>query len=360
MTRLLSAGLAIGLFTFAAGCSGSDSQAKGPAAPLVVPEAPGIRVETASLALSSNNLDVSFPAKVLAIEDVSLAAPLGGYVESVSVKEGTKLNKGQILARIDSATLIARRDIAQAQAEQALEELTRAERLGKGLSKSQLLAAKTQAKVAKGNADLAAINARRSVIRAPFPGTVAEVHVEAGEVAPPGGSIVRVVRVNQVKLEVSVSDRDIALIDEGQEVLFRTQAYPEGVPGAVSRRGIAADSKSHTFNVEVILENPDRKLLPGMLGRVTFERQGAQDSIIIPQDWLVTRRDKTGVFLDVNGTATWRDVTVGGLTRDQAVISAGLAAQEKVVISGHRSLAEGDSLIVARTGQCCTNGRVKY
>lgn len=348
------------ILSIALGCGGTAQSEAPPPPELSVPESPGIRVETATVHPSTARLDVSFPAEVQAIEDVSLASPMGGYVEAVKVKAGTKLSKGQLIAQVDSASRAAQRDVAVAQATQAEAELHRMLRLGDGVSEAQVLAAQTTHKVASANARLAQLGAQRSVIRAPFHGTVAEVYVEEGEVAGPGAPIARVVRVDTVKLEVAVSDRDITLVDDGQAVTFRTQADPKGFTGKVSRRGVAADSKSRQFNVEVEIPNPDRNLLPGMLGRVYFDRLVAEDAIVIPQDWLVTRRDATGVFVDDGGVARWRDVVVESLARDQAIIGSGLSSGDAVVMTGHRNLADGDKLIVARSGRCCAGGRVEY
>ncbi|MCA9299337.1 MAG: hypothetical protein KDA28_09735 [Phycisphaerales bacterium] len=100
--------------------------------------------------------------------------------------------------------------------------------------------------------------------------------------------------------------------------------------------------------------------MPGMLGRVGFERRVAEQSIAIPQDWVVTRIDNSGVYVNVDGKAEWRDVTLGAFVKDQVVVSEGLSEGDQIVITGHRGLAPGDPLIVVREGRCCEAGRVTW
>ena len=68
----------------------------------------------------------------------------------------------------------------------------------------------------------------------------------------------------------------------------------------------------------------------------------------------------SGVFLDNNGVAEWRPVQPGTVVHDQIVIDAGIAVGDRVIMTGHRSLVEGDSLIVTREGTCCDHGRVAF
>jgi multidrug efflux pump subunit AcrA (membrane-fusion protein) len=112
---------------------------------------------------------------------------------------------------------------------------------------------------------------------------------------------------------------------------------------------------------KVEVPNPGLRLLPGMIASVSIDQPVAEDTVVIPQDFLVTRLDNVGVFLvDDEGRAAWRPVQAGLIVRDQVIVEAGLEPGDQVVMSGHRGLADGDPLIIARTGTCCTHGRVTW
>lgn len=344
-------------------CGGADAQGDGPPpnALTVLPDAPGTRVEVAVVQAQSASLSLELPASVAASQDATLASPMGGYVEEVLVTSGQRVRKGQVVARIDASSRRYQHQIAEAQAVQAEAELARIQALGDAVSAQQVLAAETNATVARANADLARLNLSRSVVTARFSGEVADVFVDPGEVAGPGSPIARLVRTDRVTLELSVSDRDVGQISEGQLVTFRCQSVPGSFNGVVASVAPAADNNTRTFQVDVDVANPDGTLRPGMLGRVGFDRSVADEAVVIPQDWLVTRLDSSGVYVvGDDGAAVWQDVTVQLFSRDQAVLSSGLEPGDRVVTQGARGLAVGDPLLVVREGTCCQDGRVAY
>ncbi len=144
-------------------------------------------------------------------------------------------------------------------------------------------------------------------------------------------------------------------------------------PGRVAFIHPAADLQTRAFEVEVEVSNDDGRLLPGMIAQVEVSQPIGGTRPVIPQHVLVTRLEGNGVFVAEAGegdaaagaedglaTARWRPVTVEAIVRNQVVIASGLEAGERVVVVGHRELAEGDALLVTREGHCCTNGRVTY
>jgi RND family efflux transporter MFP subunit len=344
------------------GC-GSAGAEKGAAdlTPPTLTDAPSARVEVATVSLIPAVRRLEMPGEVKASADANLAAPLGGFVEDVLVKEGQSVRRGQLLARVDVASREAQLRVAEAQAAQAKAELDRAIALADGLSGQARLNVETQAKIAEANVELARINLRRAMIVAPFAGKIAKVNVEEGEVVAPGAPAMRLVAVDPALIELSVSDIDVAQLEEGQAVRFTSLASPLVVDGVVQRRGVAADLGTRTWTVEVAVPNADGALMPGMLGRVSLERTLSASGVLIPQDWIVTRASSRGVFLlGEDDVARWRDLEIEAFLTDQALIRSGLNEGDVVVSAGHRELAEGDALYVVRRGVCCEAGRVKY
>ena len=165
------------------GC-GSAGAEKGAAdlTPPTLTDAPSARVEVATVSLIPAVRRLEMPGEVKASADANLAAPLGGFVEDVLVKEGQSVRRGQLLARVDVASREAQLRVAEAQAAQAKAELDRAIALADGLSGQARLNVETQAKIAEAQVELARINLRRAMIVAPFAGKIAKVNVEEGEV----------------------------------------------------------------------------------------------------------------------------------------------------------------------------------
>jgi membrane fusion protein (multidrug efflux system) len=300
---------------------------------------------------------LDLPGEVEGWRDASLAAANGGFVERVEVSAGQEVRTGQRLVLVDSAIHSAGLDQADAQAEAARTELGRLERMGDLATEQQLANAKTQLRVAEASLRQARARASRASVTAPFDGVVADVGVEVGEAAAPGQGVVRLVQLDPVKVSLSVSDLDVVSLRPGLDVTVRTAAAAQTFSGVVRRVAPVADLRTRSFLVEVEVPNPDHHLLPGMIARVSGERPIAQEAVVIPQEWLVTARQEQGVFLEQEGKAVWRPVDLGEVLRDRIVVRSGLAVGDRVIVTGHRTLASGDPVLVARAGTCCAAGR---
>ena len=356
MNRLLSLMLLGNL----AGCGDGGATAQQDATTPAVPQAPGTRAEVAVIAPSSAHLELEMPGEIEGAQDVVLAAAAGGFIEQVSVTEGQEVHRGDVLVRVDTNTYAAQLKQAKAQKALAQATLERTEALGALASAAQLDASRTSAEVADAAATLAGIRLSRSILKAPFDGVVAQVRAREGEIAGPGAPLVRVVQLDPVHVNVSVSDRDMGALRPGMPASVSTEAIPEVFTGELIHIDPAADLQTRSFTAKVEVANADRRLLPGMIANVIITSELAQGAVVVPQDWLVTRIDEVGVFLDEDLSAHWRPITPGAVVHDQVVIESGLREGDRVVITGQRDLAEGDRLIVTRQGTCCTDGRVTF
>jgi membrane fusion protein (multidrug efflux system) len=200
----------------------------------------------------------------------------------------------------------------------------------------------------------------RSRIRAPFSGVVGQVGAEAGEILAPGHPVVRLVDMSSVEVSLSVSDRDVVALTEGASATVRLQADSTTYTGEVTHISPVADRDTRAFEVRVTVDNSERKLFLGMIARVDVTQSLSDNVLVIPQDWVVTNLNGQGVFLESNGVALWRELELGDVVRDQVVVESGIQAGERVVVSGHRELRDGDSLLIAREGTCCQDGRSSF
>jgi len=342
-----------------AGCGGGDEA--GATADAVeageVPQAPGTRVEVVRLEHTSAQLDLRIPGEITGSRDATLATAAGGFVEGVYVHRGESVREGQIIARVNSSVFHAQKEQADAQYALAASELQRVEALGDLATPAQLQAVRTQVEVARANVRMARVNSARATVRAPFDGTVTQIDLEVGEVLSPSMPVARVVQLNPVHVTVSVSDRDVGILHEGMPVKVSVDAVAglfEGTMVAIDR---AANLNTRTFLAEVAVDNSEGRLLPGMIATAAIGAELGEGSVVLPQDWLVTKMDGIGVFLDEDGRAAWRPVEAGTVVHDQVVINSGLEADDRLIMVGHRSLQDGDPLIVSREGVCCENGR---
>jgi membrane fusion protein (multidrug efflux system) len=342
-------------------CGGGDQE---PAAPqegaLEAIAAVGTRVEVVALEPTTAKMEMSLMGSVEASRDATLSTTRGGYVESVLVKAGDQVSKGALLAKVDSELHRILLEQATAQSDLAEAEYKRAVGLGDLIAESQLQSAETQMAVAKAGLEQAQLNLSRAQVRAPFGGQVGAVHVEAGEVVGPGRPVIRLVALRKVKVRLNVADRDVVSLKKGMPVVIRLQAVSETFEGRLSSIAPVADMDTRSFQVEVTVDNPKRNLLPGMIARVELGREMADSAVLIPQDWIVTGLNEQGVYLINGDKAQWRTVVLGDVVRDQVVVSSGLSVGDRIIMAGHRNIADGDTILVSREGRCCKAGRALF
>lgn len=338
----------------------AGDQAEADAEIAEVPQASGTRVEVARIQKTRSQLAVSLPGEVTGSRDALLASPAGGYVEAVLKREGDVVSKGQAIARINTALAVAQQEGLEAQLDQARLELERVQAMGDLASEQQLLGAQTQVRVLEANLDAAKVNTARSVVSAPFTGILSQLGVEEGEVASPGSPVARLVNLDPVHITVSVSDRDVGVLEPGMPAAVTVDALGGVFEGTLLRVDPAADLRTRTFLAEIEVANPEGRLKPGMIAMAALSAEAAGDAIVLPQDWLVTSREGVGVFLAQEGVARWSPVETGAVVHDQVEIRQGVAEGDAVVMVGHRLLVDGDRLIVSREGVCCTSGRAVF
>ena len=342
------------LFALGCGYAGADQSSVQPDA--VVASSEATRVEVVALESAMMRLELELPGEVEGSRDALLAAANGGYVERVHVRAGDAVRAGDRVASVDVALYAAQADQAAAQADQAQAELERVQQLGDLASSQQVLLAETNARVAEASVRQARARLSRAMVTAPFDGVVAAVGVEVGESAGPGSPVARLVQLDPVLVTLSVSDRDVGALRVGDPVDVWAAAAGEARIGAIRHIAPAADLSTRAFPVEVEVANPEQALLPGMIARVNVSRP-VGEGIVVPQDWLVTRRRDRGVFVEEAGIARWRPITLGDVVHDEVIVVDGLGPGDRVIITGHRELMDGDSLILSREGTCCSAGR---
>lgn len=325
-----------------------------------VDSATATRVEVATIRAGSATVDMTLPGEVKGGRDAVLASGLGGIVERVRVDEGDTVQQGQILVQIDSETYAAQRDQVEAQLSLAVSDLQRIQQLGDLATGQQIEQAETQVAVLTAQKRGANAQLRQANVRSPFSGIVGQISVEAGEYTGLGQAVARVVQLDPVVVDLSVADRDRSALQIGDMVQVRSSGSGDLHVGVISHVGPAADLRTRAFPVEITVDNPDGALLPGMIASVHVKTEVGQDSVVIPQDWVVTTLDGQGVFVDVDNVARWQDVSLGAVVRDQVVVLEGLSVDDRIIMNGHRELADGDELLVVREGFCCDGGRAVF
>lgn len=336
----------------AVGCS-RPSAAKDTA---VVEESIPVKVATVEVSPVEKTLPVvgSLAAKSEAV----VSARVEGQVERTLVDFGARVKKEQELARIDTASYEALANQAAANVAKARASATNAAQNLKRISELQASRISSasefdgaEAQAAQARADLKAVeaaeaiarlNLERSLVTAPFDGSVAERIATAGDYVKAGSPLYRLVDDTELKYIVQVPERYAGQVTKDQVVRFSVDAWPgETFLGKVYLISPAVSVSTRAFNVGALVANQDRKLKANTFARGELVLQGAVPTPLIPYEAVVNFAGVTKVYVVAEGTARSRQVRVGRVLGGQQEVLEGLQPGEVVAVTGQTKLYDG-------------------
>ncbi len=292
---------------------------------------------------------VSLPADLLPMRRAVLAAEVAGTVEAVRVEEGAEVAAGQLLVEVDTRTLKQRVSEAEAVHRNRQLQLERAEGLigRRAITQQQYLDAVTNRDVAQAQLESARLVLAKSRIAAPWTGTVAARRVEVGDYVMPGQPVVELLDVRRLKVRSPVPAPDVPYLRRGLPAEVRLDAFPgEVFAGRVVRLAAELDSAARTLDVEIEIDNRDRRLRPGMYARLELPRRTLEAAVLVPLAALVELETTRVVYLVEDGRAVRRPVVLGPVIGDRAVVAEGLAAGEQVIVEGQQQVSPGQRVEV--------------
>ena len=187
---------------------------------------------------------------------------------------------------------------------------------------------------------------RETAISSPIKGILAERNIDIGTNIGRGTRVATVVDIEQVKIKVGISEKNIAEIEEGLPVSIETDACPgQTYNGTIYSVGTKADDLTLTFPVEIVIANNREPILkPGMVARISISTGTYQNVIALPQEAVVQKKGGHVVWSIENDRALTVAVVPAATIGSRVIIKQGLRAGQSVVVSGQDILAE-DSLV---------------
>ncbi len=259
--------------------------------------------------------DVVFlPGETEAFEDVTVAANAAGRVEWIGPREGQTVQKGDLLAKIDVSAHKAALEHAKAAHNLASDLCERRRRLfaNKIIAKEELDQSETQLKLASTDLEQIKVKYNHGFPKSPITGIINHLYVDVGEYADVGKPIADIVNIDKIKINVRVPELDVRYVEKGQKTPIRIDAFAERpLIGTVDFVSFKADPATKTFLVRSVIDNPEHDIRPGMIGRVAFVRRLIPDAVAVPLFAIVDKGGERIVFLEKEGVAESRTITIG-------------------------------------------------
>ena len=287
---------------------------------------------------------IYLPGTTEAWQDVKVAADTPGRIEWIGPREGEKINKGDLLIKIDVSALRAALDHAEAQFKLSDDLYQRRRRLfeRKIIAKEELDQSATQRTLAATDYEQIKVKYEHGFPRSPITGIVNHLYVDVGEFIDTGKPIADIVNINRIKINVRVPELDIRFVLEGQTTPVKIDAFPEReLSGKVGFVAFKADPATKTFLVRTLIDNPFGDIRPGMIGRVAFVRRVITDALVAPLFALVDKGGERLVYVEEDGLAQSRTVSIGVIQDDRVQITSGLKPGDHLIIKGHTEVEDG-------------------
>ena len=329
-----------------AGCKDNESIANtGTAAG----EAPAVPVSVVVVEPSVMQDVVFLPGETEAYEDVRVAANISGRVEWMGFREGQSVKKADLLAKIDVSALKAALKHAEAAYRLADNLYERRLRLYKNkiIAKEELDQSETKRTLALTDLEKIKVQYSHGFLKSPITGIINHLYLDVGEFADIGKPIADIVNIDRIKLNVQVPELDVRYIKKGQKTPIKIDAFADRtLIGTVEFVAFKADPATKTFLVRSVIDNPDHDIRPGMIGRVTFVRRLIPDAVTAPLFAIIDKGGERFVFVEKDGVAKPRTISIGVIEGDRVQITSGLNIGDHLIVKGHTEVEDGMQVIV--------------
>ncbi len=298
-------------------------------------------------------------------EEVVVSSEVDGIVKSVRVEEGYPVARGTLLAEINQIDYMLEEKRANAALKQAQANLANAKaeyQRKESLYKEELITRQQfddiSTRVTLAEADLARAKASldtsrekllRTKIYSPLNGMVKEKKVSSGNYVRNGSPLFQLIKIDQLKMTFTVSEKEIADLKTGQEVIFTVDSFPgKTFKGKVNLLYPNVEERTRTLQAEAIVPNAGRLLKPGLFARISIYTAAIRDAVVAPLTALMYDNATISIFVVEGNVAHQRMVKTGGKYGENVEIVEGLKEKEQIVVVGQNNLSEGVKVNVAR------------
>ncbi len=286
-------------------------------------------------------------------ENILIQPEYSGTLTSLTVKAGQRVGKGQILGRVDDAGMS--QQLASIENQYALAKTTfeRQKNLWdkKIGSEIQFLQAQTQMISAQKSVAQMRAQVAKTVIRAPFSGTIDEVFVEKGQVVGPSPQgLMRIVNLGNMFVSTSVPETYIGKLKVGTEVDVFLTSLGKTYKGKVRQVGNFINPDNRSFGIEVSVPNPDNLLRPNQVAKLKITDYVNKNAIVVPTNVIQEDGEHNKFVYTVTnsngktGTAKKVLVKVGQSSDNVTEILSGLTADDVLVTEGANTISDGMKL----------------
>ena len=308
----------------------------------------GVLIEVMELTYQPFKHFIRVSGTAEAVSEAFISPEVSGQLRDIYVKEGDFVEKGQLLARLN--TEVTESSIAEVQSslDLATTLFEKQQRLWeKGIgSEVEFLNARNNKESLEQRLITLEAQLDMGIIRSPVSGIVDKIYHKKGELAMPGFQLMQIVDLQEIYINADVAESYLAQVKEGETVMLEFPVYPDlAIEAPIHRKGNVINPNNRTFTVQVKLKNPDRMLKPNILAVLHINDFSADSALVIPSGLI--KQDITGYYVyivqDHSGKSIVRKTYVepGKSYQGKTMVTHGLKSGQQVVVQGFNQVADG-------------------
>ncbi|KAA6342370.1 Toluene efflux pump periplasmic linker protein TtgG [termite gut metagenome] len=291
--------------------------------------------------------EIEVRGRLMPDEEVDLSFETSGKITEINFVEGSFVEKGQLLAKVNDASLQAQLKRLEAQLKLAEDRVFRQNALLEkdAVSKEAYEQVETDLEILRADIELIKANIALTELHAPFDGIIGLRQISEGAYASPSTTVAKLTKISPLKLEFSVNERHVLFIKKGTKVSFRI----EGSLNIFDASVYATESKITTINtlaVRALYPNSDHRLLPGYPAMLKIKIQEIPNAIAIPSEAIIPEMGVDKVFTYQSGKAQPVTIIKGLRTDTQVQVLEGLSIGDTIITSGTLQLRTGLNVVL--------------
>ena len=315
---------------------------------------PAVNAVTLALQPTTISDRINLPGNIEPWTTLGLLSKLNGTVEEVLVREGQRVKRGDVIARIDDDDYRIAVERTEAAYNLARAEFERDRAIyAKGVIPTATLDTnRTRMETTKADFEDAKLQLSRCLVTAPMDGVMQKVDAKVGLQLAVGDPIAEIIDIERVKAVVGIPESDVTAVRGLHAIDFTVQALAgRRLTGKVHYLSSSPETVARIFRLELEVDNKAGDILPGMFLRADIVKKALAEAIVVPYYSVISRNDEQYVYVEEDGVAKKRNIRLGVMEKWLVEVVQGLKSGDRLIVEGHRDVEDGQPVKVVKAAR---------
>lgn len=314
-------------------------------------EKPPVNAITLTLSPTTITDRINLPGSVEPWTKLRLMAKINGTVTEVLKREGERVKKGDLLARIEDDDYRIAFERAEAAYKLAKTDYNRDKSIhDKGVIPTATLDAnRTNMQTAKADYDNAKLMLSRTTVTSPMEGIIRRMDAKVGLQLSVGDPIGEILEIDRMKGVIGIPESDVTAVRQLESVDITVQALDDKVIKAKKHfLSPSPETFARLYNLELEIDNSNGEVLAGMFVRADVVKKRIENILSVPFYSVISRNDEQYVYVEQEGVAKKRHVKLGIMEEWMVQVTEGLKPGDKILVEGHRDVEDSQKINVIK------------